>query len=98
MAHQTKNWARKGLTCSECQGRSFSDPTQPYHYPKCSQYRAWRFGSPVVAVYPEARQDLHDKALRSDSHYICRCVKPDHRDWPALCDYCAGQADFDGGE
>ena len=32
------------VTCNECQGRSYSDPTKPYHYPTCSKYREWRFG------------------------------------------------------
>jgi hypothetical protein len=80
------------MTCSECQGRSFSDPTKAYHYPSCSKYRGWRFGR-----YDERQQDLHAKALRSSVHWTCTCPKPGSPDYPALCSKCAEQADFDGG-
>lgn len=40
------------LTCDECDGRSFSDPAKPFHYPECSQYMAWRFGSPAPKPVP----------------------------------------------
>ena len=54
------------VTCNECQGRSFSDPTKAYHYPECSKYREWRFGrleKVVGHAIPERDRILIDAVL-----------------------------------
>ena len=90
MSIQTRG-RNNALTCSECFGRSFSDPTRPYHYPKCSKYRAWRFKQPA-GYYSEEEQDRVERMLRSTA-FGCQC----HLISKGLCDKCSWGADFDDG-
>lgn len=71
------------VTCPECQGRSFSDPTKLYHYPECSRYRGWRFPQTVQPwVFPPVGS---------------LCSHREDGDWTA-CATCTDAADFDRGE
>ena len=79
---------RKWVTCSECQGRSFSDPTKPYHYPRCSSYAAWRFAGDN-RYYSVKEQVLHERALKATGHG-CSCFNDESR-YP--CDYCSWHYD-----
>lgn len=57
----------KWVTCNECDGRSFSDPTKTLHYPTCSKYREWRFGPKAKpAHYSYAEQDRHNDSVLED--------------------------------
>ena len=73
---------REALECSECFGRSFSDPTKEYHYPECSRYSAWRFGprgaDPITQIIREG----------FCPHGVY--------DW-TNCPTCSDAADFDDG-
>ena len=84
---QHLGYRRVGVICEECHGRSYSDPTATYHYPDCSQYAEWRFGSKRLPNRLEA-EDMYR------SHGLCPHGAANWVDCPT----CTDAADFDGGE
>ena len=82
MTHHTRT--RPILRCNECGGRSFSDPSLPYHYPQCSKYAAWRFG---------ARKRVRELA---ESLRVSGLCPHGFKNWTD-CGGCTEAADFDDG-
>ena len=83
---QHQRGQRTGLECSECNGRSFTDPTKEFHWPDCSKYHDWRFGPARVS----AKEKMEAVAVR-------RSLCPHGlKDWTE-CPNCTSEADFDAG-